>query len=491
MRQAVIQKAEERQRRPQPNLTGIPTQMKMDFEQRSGLSFDDVRVHYNSDKPRKIGALAYTQIPQVHIGPGQERHLRHELGHVVQQKQGIVRPTTYINGLPLNDSLELEHAADMGSSISWGHHLSSTGQRSIIQRFRVVMPGQIGVPEGSPEPIFSTNRVVHYPDGNVREDNIPKLNSGIADNKYTELMDVLQSISEQQATGAPTDVLEPLYKRYYQLSGLLSEPQLPGKALGTESFIRRPKLADGNSNQLLLKQSGFWFWKKRTLQSSFRAGQVTDRIKHPMLVSCNSQFALTALYPEPKEVYLADSAKSGVINKLTDASLSLKTIGTKINVHPHIADDDIITMEGYTIEQGDSAFTSSLCDQIRRKLGESRPDRLLVEVDKDKSQLLEAEFSKAVQEYVPWEFHTAARLCVDLPDTLSLENGARRSWLFGKLIELYEELNFSDQESETIAAQVQQIVREMNKTWYFRMYGPHDFGQDIGQQTISRFTPIE
>ena len=41
MRQAVIQKAEERQRRQQPNLTGIPTQMKMDFEQRSGLSFDD------------------------------------------------------------------------------------------------------------------------------------------------------------------------------------------------------------------------------------------------------------------------------------------------------------------------------------------------------------------------------------------------------------------------------------------------------------------
>ena len=35
---------------------------------------------YNSDKPRKIGALAYTQGTQVHIGPGQERHLRHELG---------------------------------------------------------------------------------------------------------------------------------------------------------------------------------------------------------------------------------------------------------------------------------------------------------------------------------------------------------------------------------------------------------------------------
>lgn len=111
MRQEVIQKAPERAKKQTPNLTGIPTQMKLDFERRSGLSFDDVRVHYNSDKPRKIGALAYTQIPQVHIGPGQERHLRHELGHVVQQKQGIVRPTTWINGLPVNDSPGLEHSA--------------------------------------------------------------------------------------------------------------------------------------------------------------------------------------------------------------------------------------------------------------------------------------------------------------------------------------------------------------------------------------------
>ena len=114
MRQAVIQKAEEKQRRQQPNLTGIPTQMKMDFEQRSGLSFDDVRVHYNSDKPRKIGALAYTQGTQVHIGPGQERHLRHELGHVVQQKQGIVRPDTqHFSGLDMNTDAKLEYEADL------------------------------------------------------------------------------------------------------------------------------------------------------------------------------------------------------------------------------------------------------------------------------------------------------------------------------------------------------------------------------------------
>ena len=95
-----------------PNLTGIPTQMKLDFEQRSGLSFDDVRVHYNSDKPAQLQALAYTQGTQVYVGPGQERHLKHELGHVVQQMTGLVFPTKVINGVTINDSPLLEKMAD-------------------------------------------------------------------------------------------------------------------------------------------------------------------------------------------------------------------------------------------------------------------------------------------------------------------------------------------------------------------------------------------
>lgn len=95
-----------------PNQTGIPTQMKQQYEQLSHFSFDDVRVHYNSDKPAQLQALAYTQGSHVYIGPGQEQHLGHELGHVVQQKQGLVRPTTVVAGLPLNDNRQLESQAD-------------------------------------------------------------------------------------------------------------------------------------------------------------------------------------------------------------------------------------------------------------------------------------------------------------------------------------------------------------------------------------------
>ena len=96
------------------NLTGIPTSMKNHYEAASGLSFDDVRVHYNSEKPGKMQALAYTQGNHVYIGPGQERHLQHELGHVIQQKQGIVRPNVWINGLPVNTDRGLEQQAESG-----------------------------------------------------------------------------------------------------------------------------------------------------------------------------------------------------------------------------------------------------------------------------------------------------------------------------------------------------------------------------------------
>lgn len=109
-----LQTAERRAERQEVNLTGIPAQMKWDLEARSGLSLDDVRVHYHSDKPAGLGALAYTQGTQVHIGPGQEGHLRHELGHVVQQKLGLVRPNARIPGGPaLNTEEALERQADL------------------------------------------------------------------------------------------------------------------------------------------------------------------------------------------------------------------------------------------------------------------------------------------------------------------------------------------------------------------------------------------
>lgn len=75
---------------------------------------DDVRVHYNSDKPQQIGALAYTEGKDIHIADGQEKHLPHEGWHAVQQKQDRVRPTLQMKtGVHVNDDETLEKEADL------------------------------------------------------------------------------------------------------------------------------------------------------------------------------------------------------------------------------------------------------------------------------------------------------------------------------------------------------------------------------------------
>ncbi|MCG8701762.1 MAG: DUF4157 domain-containing protein, partial [Bacteroidales bacterium] len=95
------------------NRTGIPNKLKTGFENISGYSMDDVKVHYNSPKPAQLQALAYTQGSNVYIGPRQEKHLAHELGHVLQQKINTVPVTNKLNGVNLNTDLRLEHQADI------------------------------------------------------------------------------------------------------------------------------------------------------------------------------------------------------------------------------------------------------------------------------------------------------------------------------------------------------------------------------------------
>lgn len=94
------------------NNTGLPDNLKMGVENLSGLSMDDARVHYNSDKPAQVGALAYTQGTDIHVAPGQEKHLPHEAWHVVQQAQGRVKPTMQMKGVAVNDDVGLEGEAD-------------------------------------------------------------------------------------------------------------------------------------------------------------------------------------------------------------------------------------------------------------------------------------------------------------------------------------------------------------------------------------------
>jgi len=120
------------------NASGLPGPLHAGIERLSGLAMDDVRVHRNSAEPARLGALAYTKGSDIHLGPGQERHLPHEAWHVVQQKQGRVRPTLQMkSGIAVNDEQALESEADaMGAK-------ALAGSAAPPER-------QTGAPAGSP-----------------------------------------------------------------------------------------------------------------------------------------------------------------------------------------------------------------------------------------------------------------------------------------------------------------------------------------------------
>lgn len=103
------------------------------IEKESGISFADVNIHYASSKPKELNAHAYAYGNDVYLGPGQEKHLRHELGHVVQQRQGIVRPTMQLKGFPINTDSVLEKNAESLYCKSIINNISSpVVQRKVI-----------------------------------------------------------------------------------------------------------------------------------------------------------------------------------------------------------------------------------------------------------------------------------------------------------------------------------------------------------------------
>ncbi|PRX62388.1 uncharacterized protein DUF4157 [Cohnella sp. SGD-V74] len=153
----------------QANDTGMPDSLKAGLEGLSGIDLSDVRVHYNSDKPARINAMAYTQGSEIYLAPGQERHLPHEGWHAVQQKQGRVQATVQAKGMPVNDSQVLEREADaMGERAS--RH-TSAGAGSGKRDAAVDSTAPIGSTNSANQPIqgmFVLTRTYTPNDDNVR-----------------------------------------------------------------------------------------------------------------------------------------------------------------------------------------------------------------------------------------------------------------------------------------------------------------------------------
>lgn len=118
---------------------GLPKELRASVETHSGVDMSNVRVHRNSPAPARYNAHAYTHGQDIHLAPGQERHLAHEAWHVVQQAQGRVPTTAHINGMPLNENAGLEAEADR-----MAHQLS--GAPSAAQQRGLSAPASVAAP---------------------------------------------------------------------------------------------------------------------------------------------------------------------------------------------------------------------------------------------------------------------------------------------------------------------------------------------------------
>jgi hypothetical protein len=133
--QSMVDRADSRPVQKKENGNGLPAGLRSGIEALSGYSMHDVKVHYNSEKPAQLQAHAFAQGSDIHIAGGQEKHLPHEAWHVVQQKQGRVKPTMQMkNKLAINDSPGLEREADeMGSKAAKRAYTSPDNEHKLKQ----------------------------------------------------------------------------------------------------------------------------------------------------------------------------------------------------------------------------------------------------------------------------------------------------------------------------------------------------------------------
>lgn len=170
------------------NNTGMPDKLKAGLEGLSGMDLSDVKVHYNSSEPRQLHALAFAKGNDIHLATGQQKHLAHEVWHVVQQKQGRVKPVRKMKGnVYLNDDPSLEKEADIMGAKAYAnsgkhyrlslHNASSTSESASgaapVQRKIVKVPK--GGASGSTWTFIRSDATHDYYDDGLPEPSVEAL----------------------------------------------------------------------------------------------------------------------------------------------------------------------------------------------------------------------------------------------------------------------------------------------------------------------------
>jgi len=208
------------------NNTGLPDNLKTGMENLSGMSLDDVKVHRNSDKPAQLQAHAYAQGTDIHLGPGQEKHLPHEAWHVVQQKQGRVKPTLQMKGkVNVHDDAGLEKEADvMGEkAVSTLHNQVDMGQTPIS---RMATIQRVGDKMAMAYHDSETPEIQKIREGVERIFNVYKTNKKEARNALDEdVANKTEGLEERQ-----NYLIDAIKMKFYESLAKLSDSGIAGLA---------------------------------------------------------------------------------------------------------------------------------------------------------------------------------------------------------------------------------------------------------------------
>lgn len=162
----------------------------------------DVRVHRNSGKAAELDALAYAQGNEIHLGPGQEQHLPHEAWHVVQQKQGRVKPTMQMADVQINNDSALETEADvMGASalqLKPDHNLAlenSTTPNTVSQLYGPVIQRSV---DTAAQALFQLGIITVKK--NMFKSKFNKAH-GVTKSNLAEIQEALNALREESSSG--------------------------------------------------------------------------------------------------------------------------------------------------------------------------------------------------------------------------------------------------------------------------------------------------
>lgn len=339
-------------------------------------------------------------------------------------------------------------------------------KQGVVQAFRLVKPEDIRYKHEDEAAMFATHQVMQGEgSGNIFGFNEAVLADGIAELPEVEAGETrIDPAMYEKLTNAMADLEggeKEKWAAYFSKSGRTSLPQLAGDLMGQKPYYHKPGLWRLIVN-LFQKQNALWS------DSHFKTEPVLLNAKVPMLVSKKNKMAINALYAEPKEVYLSAGKLAKANNYLNNEKVELLSYsGNSVKVNEDGAEELLMCRPRY-ISQGQVGNLESAGTHIC--------DAFVTHYQKMGEPMLNENFNRENTD-VPWDFHRAMKMIKDGSDVVSLENGARNLWIQSR----GNSINIRWRESAD-------FLEEMNKTWYFRMYGPEEKGQDLKAQTEARFS---